>query len=189
MSDRWTLNLVKKLRDQVVAGVPRDELETQYGLKWVTLYKVMTRHDMYPFTMDRIGVATLRALHAEWLTGTVHLSVLSQRHGLTESSLRNRWKRMGLRTSLNKKQTFPKRRIDWNLGLTIWTMRSKGKRTREICEAIGRPYDVGKSARYIRHHLLRWCYDTHTKVPSFEYGTFRVKWLPPPTRPPTGGRD
>ena len=49
------------------------------------------------------------------------------------------------------------------------------------------PYFEGnKSARYLRHHLLRWCYDTHTKVPSFEYGTFKVKWLPPPTKPPTG---
>jgi hypothetical protein len=93
---------------------------------------------------------------------------------------------MGLRTSLNKKQTFPKRRMDWNHGLTIWTMRSKGKSTREICEAIGKPYQVNKSPKYIRYHLLRWCYDTHTKVPSFEYGTFKVKWLPPPAKPPTG---
>ena len=185
MSARWTVTLVKELHDQVVAGRPTKELEAQYGVQWQTLYKVLVRNDLYPKSLPPLGVVTLKEMHAEWLSGT-HINELAKRVGLTSVALRSRWKRLKLKTHLGKPARFPHRRIAWKLGLAIWTMRGKGKSTQQICEALNIPFEGTKSARYIRHHLLRWCYDTHTKVPSFEYGTFKVKWLPPPTKPPTG---
>lgn len=187
MNQRWTQDMAVALRDQVLAGMLPEKMEHLYGVKWQTLYKVMSKYNVYPHRQRSIGVVTLKKLHAEWVDGK-HIKDLAARLNISSIALRSRWRRAGLRTSMTGPVRFPKRRLNWNIGLTIWTMRSKGKSTQEICAAIGRPYDALKSPKYIRHHLLRWCYDTHTKVPSFKLGTTTVVWLPPPTRPPTGNR-
>lgn len=182
---RWTKEAVLALRDEVLAGTSKEEMAARYGVQWQTLYKLMNYHNVYPNALRRVSVVRLRALYQQFVDDpTVRVADLAATIGLTKNALRSRWTRLGLK-ALNRKQTFPDRKIPWGVGYTIWLLRSKGKTTEAICKAIGRAYDGDKSARYIRHHLRRWCYDTHTKVPSFQPGTRKLKWLPPPTEPPT----
>jgi hypothetical protein len=182
---RWTKALAVTLANELLAGTTKDELAARYGVQFQALYKTMNHYGVYPYAPQRISVVKLRALYQEFAADpTKRVADLAATIGLTKNALRSRWLRLKLKAP-HRKQKFPDRKLPWNVGYTIWTMRSKGKRTREICAAIGQPYEPQRSARYIRHHLLRWCYDTHAKVPSFEHGTFKVKWLPPPTEPPT----
>jgi len=181
---RWTKEQATIVRDELVAGASKEELSTRYGVQWQTLYKVMNRHGVYPYALRCVGVVKLRALYNEFVQSpTKRVADLAEEVGLTKNALRSRWTRMGLK-ALNRKLSFPDRKLPWNVGLTIWTMRAKGKSTKDICKAIGRPFEGDKSARYLGHHLRRWCYDTHTKVPSFKPGTRVVVWFPPPTKPP-----
>lgn len=184
---KWTREEAMVVADQVREGMTKEQMAELHGVTWPCLYKVMNQFGVYPHAKRVIGVVQLKKLHDQWLDGK-DIHALAATLGISEPAIRSRWRRMGLRTSKAGLARFPARRLDWKIGLTIWTMRSKGKSTQEICAAIGRAYEGEKSSRYIRHHLLRWCFDTHTKVPSFEYGTFKVKWLPPPTKPPTGKR-
>lgn len=182
---RWTKALAVTLANELLAGTTKDELAARYGVQFQALYKTMNHYGVYPYAPQRISVVKLRALYQEFAADpTKRVADLAATIGLTKNALRSRWLRLKLKAP-HRKQKFPDRKMPWKVGYTIWMMRSKGQRTREICAAIGQPYEPQRSARYIRHHLLRWCYDTHAKVPSFEHGTFKVKWLPPPTEPPT----
>lgn len=182
---KWTKEAVLALRDEVLAGATREEMAARHGVQWQNLYKLMNHHNVYPKALRRVSVVKLRALYQQFVDDpTIRVATLAATIGLTKNALRSRWTRLGLK-AVNRKQTFPDRKIQWSTGLTMWTLRSKGKTTEQICKAIGRPYEGDKSARYIRHHLRRWCYDTHTKVPSFKPGTRKLIWLPPPTSPPT----
>ena len=181
---RWTKALVTSVREEMLAGATKEDLSVRYGVQWQTIYKAMNHHGVYPFATRRVSVVKLRALYQEFVADpTKRVEDLAATLGLTKNALRSRWTRLGLK-ALNRKQQFPHRKIPWNMGLTIWTLRAKGKTTEAICEAIGRPFEGDKSARYVRHHLRRWCYDTHAKVPSFIPGTRTLVWLEPPTKPP-----
>lgn len=185
MNERWTKESTTILRDQFAAGMSKQQLCELYGVQWQTLYKAMVKFDLYPMSLRIISAVKLKQLHAKFMDNPdLRTAELAATIGISKIALRARWRRMGLKSHTRKKQN-RRRKLPWNKGYTIWLMRSKGKSTQDICTALNMQYDPKRSARFIRHHLLRWCYDTHTKVPSFELGTFRVKWLPPPAKPPT----
>lgn len=169
----------------LTAGVSKKDVCARYGLAWTTVYKDMNLYGVYPFAMRLVSVVQLRALHDQYMDGR-DVYTLAKSVGMTKSALRSRWKRLDLPTR-KKPNVYPERKLAWDIGLKIWTMRSKGATTEAICKAIGFTFDPLKSANKVRHHLKRWCYDTHTKVPTMRMakGVRKVVWLPPPTKPPT----